>query len=144
MNQKIGMMVVFLSLINLVTALRISSLSRYHLKSRKTDPTEGSLLKDGASDPGDVFKVRAKEKEGVIDVAEKKIEETKQLIVQLEKQKEEFELESEHSAKYTKAEVKEKLKEANLELVRLEKWHLELHKEYNVLAAGNLKHEEHY
>eukprot|EP01066_Platyproteum_vivax_P008461 Platyproteum_vivax@DN3554_c0_g1_i1.p1 len=46
MNQKIGMLVVFLSLINLVTALRISSLSQPHLKSEgKTDPTT-SLLKD--------------------------------------------------------------------------------------------------
>eukprot|EP01066_Platyproteum_vivax_P017543 Platyproteum_vivax@DN7389_c1_g4_i2.p1 len=33
MNPEIGMLLVFLSLINLVTALRISSLSQYHLKS---------------------------------------------------------------------------------------------------------------
>eukprot|EP01066_Platyproteum_vivax_P017540 Platyproteum_vivax@DN7389_c1_g3_i2.p1 len=33
MNPKIGMLLVFLSLINLVTALRISSLSQLHLKS---------------------------------------------------------------------------------------------------------------
>eukprot|EP01066_Platyproteum_vivax_P017548 Platyproteum_vivax@DN7389_c1_g6_i2.p1 len=48
MNQKIGMLFVFFSLINLVTALRISSLSRYHLKSQgKTDPEN---KKDGKSD----------------------------------------------------------------------------------------------
>eukprot|EP01066_Platyproteum_vivax_P018114 Platyproteum_vivax@DN7491_c0_g1_i1.p1 len=46
MNQKIGMLVVFLSMINLVTALRISSLSQNHLKSHGvTDPS-----KDGKSD----------------------------------------------------------------------------------------------